>query len=222
MNMVFSYGYCRWWNQRWHQHVPPSLVVSMAMAVRRCPTKHISQCSMSRATPDATEHRHQVTACSVSPQRPPGQQANKQQSTNTPTKLAVLMAMVMRRYVTTCIAWWRRSRALQEATGRHYRKSIMSDNIKGTWLQRFFCVFHCQNRRKGHGLMLRPLFLICLFIYGRASLAMKGKSDVPMEITFMDNGGNIFVLDEFIEQMNSYLWICAFEFIIRWIHVESI
>jgi hypothetical protein len=26
---------------------------------------------------------------------------------------------------------------------------------------------------------------------------------VPMEITFMDNGGNIFVLDEFIEQMNS-------------------
>ncbi len=30
-------------------------------------------------------------------------------------------------------------------------------------------------------------------------------SVVPMEITFMDNGGNIFVLDEFIEQMNSYI-----------------
>jgi hypothetical protein len=28
---------------------------------------------------------------------------------------------------------------------------------------------------------------------------------VPMEITFMDNGGNIFVLDEFIERMNSYI-----------------
>jgi hypothetical protein len=27
---------------------------------------------------------------------------------------------------------------------------------------------------------------------------------VPMEITFMDNGGNIFVLDEFIEQKNLY------------------
>jgi hypothetical protein len=26
-----------------------------------------------------------------------------------------------------------------------------------------------------------------------------------MEITFMDNGGNIFVLNEFIEQMNSYI-----------------
>jgi hypothetical protein len=33
---------------------------------------------------------------------------------------------------------------------------------------------------------------------------MEGKSVMPMEITFMDNGGNIFVLDEFIEQMNSY------------------
>jgi hypothetical protein len=28
---------------------------------------------------------------------------------------------------------------------------------------------------------------------------MEGKSVVPMEITFMDNGGNIFVLDEAIE-----------------------
>jgi hypothetical protein len=34
---------------------------------------------------------------------------------------------------------------------------------------------------------------------------MEGKSVVPMEITFMDNGGNIFVLDEFIGQMNSYI-----------------
>ncbi len=37
-----------------------------------------------------------------------------------------------------------------------------------------------------------------LFIYGRASLAMKGKSIVPMEITFMDNGWHMFVLDKFI------------------------
>jgi hypothetical protein len=34
---------------------------------------------------------------------------------------------------------------------------------------------------------------------------MEGKSVMPMEITFMDIGGNIFVLDEFIEQMNSYI-----------------
>jgi hypothetical protein len=34
---------------------------------------------------------------------------------------------------------------------------------------------------------------------------MQGKSVVPMEITLMNNGGNIFELDEFEEQMNSYM-----------------
>jgi hypothetical protein len=38
---------------------------------------------------------------------------------------------------------------------------------------------------------------------------------VPMEITFMDNRGNIFVLDEFIEQTNSYIQIRTCEFINR-------
>jgi hypothetical protein len=33
---------------------------------------------------------------------------------------------------------------------------------------------------------------------------MEGKSVMPMEITFIVSGGNIFVLDEFIGQMNSY------------------
>ncbi len=158
--MVLSYGYCGWQNWQWHQHVPPSLSVLMAMAVRRCVTKRIAQCSMSRATPEATGCWHQATTCSVLPQRPPGQQANKQQSTNTPTKLAISMAMVMRQYVTTRIARWRRSRALLEATGRHHQASIMSNNIKGTWLWCFFYVFIIKTVGKGHGPMLRPLFFI--------------------------------------------------------------
>ncbi len=58
---------------------------------------------MSTATPEATECRHRATHY-VSPQRPPGQQAYKQQSTNTPAKLAILMAMAMRWYVTAHIA----------------------------------------------------------------------------------------------------------------------
>ncbi len=120
----------------------------MAMVVRRCNTKHIAQCSMARATPEATGCRHWATTCSVLPQQPPGQQANKQQSTNTPTKLAILMAMAMRRYVTALITQWRRSTALLEATGCHHWASIMSKNIKGTWLRCFFYVFHHQNRRK--------------------------------------------------------------------------
>ncbi len=69
----------------------------MAMAVRRCNTKRIAQCSMSRATPEATGRRYRATTCSVLPQRPPGQQANKQQSTNTPKKVAMLMAAAVRR-----------------------------------------------------------------------------------------------------------------------------
>ena len=72
---------------------------------------------------------------------PPGQQANKQQSTNIPTKLSILMAMAMCRYITAHIARWRRSRASLEATGRCHRASIMSNNIKGTYLHWFF-MFH--------------------------------------------------------------------------------
>ncbi len=140
--MVLSYGYCEWWNWWWHQHAPPLFAISMAMEVHRCDTKHTIQCGMSRATPEATGCRHWVSTCSVlPPQRLPGQHTNKQQSTNTPTKLAILMAMAMHRYVTVHIAQWRRSRALLEATGRRHWASIMSDNIKGTWLQWFFLCF---------------------------------------------------------------------------------
>ncbi len=132
----------------------------MATAVRRCNTKHITQCSMSRATPEATGRRHWATTCSILPQQPPGQQANKQQSTNTPKKLAVLMAMAMRRYVTACIAQWRRSRASLEATGCCHWASIMSNTINRTWLRWFFYVFIVKTIGKGHGSMLRFLFLI--------------------------------------------------------------
>ncbi len=96
---------------------------------------------MSRATPEAAGCRHRATTCSVLPQRPPGQQAYSQQSTNTRAKMAILMAMAMRRYVTARIAQWRRSRASLEATGRRHWASIMPDNMVGTWQQQFFLIF---------------------------------------------------------------------------------
>ncbi len=156
-NMVFGYGYCWWQNQQWYQHVLPLLAILMAMAVCWCNTKHIAQCSMSRATPEATGCHHWATTCSVLPQ-PPGQQANKQQSTNIPTKLAVSMAMAMQRYVTARIAQWRRSRAsLLEATGRRHQACILSNNIKGTWLCWFFLMFFiAETVEIGHAPMLRP------------------------------------------------------------------
>ncbi len=108
----------------------------------------IAQYSKSRATLDAPGSRHWATTRYASPQRPPGQQTNKQQSANTPKKVAVLMAMAMRRYVTACIAQWKRSGASLEATGHRQRASIMSDNINRTWLRWFFWCFHRQNHRK--------------------------------------------------------------------------
>ncbi len=48
---------------------------------------------------------------------------------------------------------------LLEAIGCHHQASIMSNNIKGTWLRRFFMFFIIKTVGKGHGLMLRPLFL---------------------------------------------------------------
>ncbi len=115
---------------------------------------------MSRATPEATGRRHWATTCYVLPQRPPGQQAKKQPSTNTPKKVAVLMAMAMHWYITAHIAQWMRSRASLEATGRRHQESIMSNNINWTWLRRFFYVFIIKTVGKGHGSTLRPLFLI--------------------------------------------------------------
>ncbi len=139
--MLFSYGYCWWQNWQWRTNAPHPPAVSMATAVRWSNTDGIAWCGMSRATPEATGCHDWAATSYVSPQQPPGQQANKQQSTNTPKKIAVLMAMAMCRYVTARIARWRRSRASPEATGRRHWASILSDNINWTWLRRFFSMF---------------------------------------------------------------------------------
>ncbi len=148
-NMVFGYGYCPWQNQQWWTNAPCPPAVLMATAVRRSNTDGIAQWGMSRATPEATGRRHWATTCSALPQRPPGQQANKQQSANTPKKLAVLMAMAMRRYVTAHIAQWRRFRALLDATKRRHWASIVA-NSRCNWSRmfRFFMSFFIVNLYK--------------------------------------------------------------------------
>jgi hypothetical protein len=136
--MVLSYHYSKQ-KRRWRRTNAPHLpAISMATPVCQSNTDVIARCGMSKATPEATGCWHWATARSVLPQQLPGQQAYKQQSTNTPAKLAVLMAMAMHRYVTACSAQWRRSRASLEATGRHHWASIMPDNIHRTWLRHFF------------------------------------------------------------------------------------
>ncbi len=146
--MILGYDYSKQ-KRRWRQTNAPHLpAVLMATVVRRSNTDGIAQCCMSTATLEATGCQHWATTCSVLPQQPPGQQTYKQQSTNTPAKLAILMAMAMHGYVTARITRWRRSRAPLEATECCHWASIMPNNIVRTWLQRFFLCFHHQNRRK--------------------------------------------------------------------------
>jgi hypothetical protein len=118
---------------------PPA--ISMATAVRRSNRDGIARCGMSRATPEAAGRQHRATTRSVLPQRLPEQQANKQQSTNTPNKLAILMAMAMHRYVTLHITRWRRFRALLDATKCCHRASIATNSCILSCMCRFLRVF---------------------------------------------------------------------------------
>ena len=139
--MVLGYDYSNQKRRWWQTNAPHPPAVSMATVVRRSNTDGIARCGMSRATLEATERCHRVRTRSVLPQRPPGQRENKQQSTNTPRKQAILMAKAVRRYITAQIARWRRSRTSLEATGCRHWASIMSNNINRTWLRRFFWMF---------------------------------------------------------------------------------
>jgi hypothetical protein len=76
-----------------------------------------------------------------------GQQANKQQSTNAPKKVAILMAMATRRYVTVHIQW-RRFRALLDATKCHHWTSVAADRCNWSRMCRVFLSFFIVNLYK--------------------------------------------------------------------------
>ena len=156
-NMVLSYDHSSQNRWRWRTNVSPSRAISMAMAVRRCDTERIARCSMTRASPEATERRHRATTCSVSPRRPPGRQSKHRLCKNVLILLAVLMAIALRRYYTARIAQWRRFMAFMEATTHRHQASTRSDIIKGTCQLRLFWTFH---REKGLELTCWPLITI--------------------------------------------------------------
>jgi hypothetical protein len=85
-------------------NVPQPPAVLMATVVCQSNTDGIPQCGMSRATPEDTGRCHRATTHSVSPQRLPEQQQTKRQQKNVPKRLAILIAAVVRRYNTMCIA----------------------------------------------------------------------------------------------------------------------
>jgi hypothetical protein len=75
-NMVFSYNHGKQKRGGKKTNAPPLLAVSMATAVRRSNTDGIDQCSMSRATREATGCRNWTTTRSVLLQQPLGQCTN--------------------------------------------------------------------------------------------------------------------------------------------------
>ncbi len=77
-NMVLSYDYANQKSRWGRTNAPPSQVISMAMRRLWSGTCGIAQCSMTRASPEATGRRHRATTGSVSPRRPTGQQQTKQ------------------------------------------------------------------------------------------------------------------------------------------------
>ncbi len=127
--------------QQWVINAPHPPAVLMALAVRRSDTDGITQCGMSRATPEATRCCHWATTCSVSPRQPPGQQQTKRQQKHVPKRLAILMAVAVHGYNTMHIAQWRRFRALLEATKRCHRASIAVNRHNRSCMCRFLQVF---------------------------------------------------------------------------------
>ncbi len=147
-NMVFGYGYCWWQNRQWYEHVPPPLAILMAMAVCWCNTKHITQCSISRATPEATGCQHWATTCSVLPLR---RQGNRQTNNNQQIHLK------------SWLFWWPRQCAgtiphaspNRGSPGLHSKPldatigwALAPININWTYLRQFFLRFFIINSYK--------------------------------------------------------------------------
>ena len=121
-NMVLSYDYTK--QKRWRRwtNAPPSQAILMTMWRCWSNTCGIAQCSMSRATPEATGCRHWATTHFISPRRPPGRQQTIQRCNMHP--LWWLFQWPSRcGGITVCIARWRRSRAFIKATKRRHRVS---------------------------------------------------------------------------------------------------
>jgi len=146
--MVLSYNYSNRNRRRRRTNAPPSRAISMAIAVRRCNTASIVWWRRSRAFIKTTNHRHRATTRSVLPRRLPGRQSTEQRWYNVLPLLTILMAVAVRRYNTTRIAWWRRFMAFLKATKRRHRVSTHSDRIKGTSQCREFTIFFKSFRRR--------------------------------------------------------------------------
>ena len=134
-----------------------SQAILMAKQMRLSNACGINWWKRSRAMLEANGCRHWATTHSILPRWPQWWQSTNQWWKNTPSLLAVSMAIAMRWYNTTHIAQWRRSRASLEATGCHHWPSICSNNIKGTYpCQKNWCFLSSTRWKRPQGKQMAP------------------------------------------------------------------
>jgi hypothetical protein len=154
--MLFSYGYCRWQNQQWETK---HLIRRPFWSTWRC------ACGMQSASPDvaclgllrkpldAATGDYSLRIAPVATRVT----INKTTMQNTPPLLAILMAVVVRRYYTAHIARWRHFMAFIKATKRRHRTSTCSNITQSDMpTPDFGFIFHRQIDKKGLELTFRP------------------------------------------------------------------
>ena len=155
-NMVLSYNYAKQKSQRRRTNAPTLQAMSMAVQKRWSGAWcGIAQCSMSRATQEATGCCHRATTCSVSPRRP-RQGDSKQNKDVICTHLGGNFNVVMRRYYTTHGggSWLsEKPLPLNTAIGRALAPILPNRTRKC----RLFWICHCE---KGLQLTCWPLITI--------------------------------------------------------------
>ena len=159
-NMVLSFDYAKGKRQRRQANVPLLQAILMAKQTRWSNACDITQCSMTRATPDAPGSHYRVATCSVLPRRPPGWQWSQ---IKTPTLLAISMAVAVQRNNTVHITQWRRFMAFLKVTKRRHHACTHSDNINQTCLPPFCLIYLIVNSsKKGSSWNLFPNNNMCM------------------------------------------------------------
>ena len=126
--MFFRYSDSSWQNQQWetkHLVCRPSRWPCRCIRAMDVALFNVACPGLLRKPLDATIGRLLTPYCLG------GNQGDNQQTydKNTPTLLAISMAIAMCGYYTEGIAWWRRSRAFLKATKCRYPASTCSDII---------------------------------------------------------------------------------------------
>ncbi len=146
--MLISYGCDKCKNRWWQSNAPLSNLVrwpGWSAGAMPCTSPNGGGPELHSKPLDATIG--QVFA----PYHPSGQRGCMQENSTkkAPYLLAISMAVVVRRYNTVCIAQWRGSRAMTEATGWRHRASIAGNSRQLAKKCRFFRVFSLLTCWKG-------------------------------------------------------------------------